>query len=75
MVPAYGNLLSSQAMGTAEIVLLHEELEKVTKKVPYHGRASGVSGLYVTRPPFSLGTRGQCPQVISILAGDFRELV
>ena len=28
-----------------------------------------------SRPPFSLGTRGYCPQVISILAGDFVEIV
>ena len=27
------------------------------------------------RPPFSLGTRGQCPQVISILAGAFEEII
>ena len=26
-------------------------------------------------PPFSLGTQGQCPQVLSILAGDFVEIL
>ena len=32
----------------------------------------GPSG--VRRPPFSLGTWGHCPQVISKLAGDFEEI-
>ena len=30
---------------------------------------------YTCRPPFSLGTQGHCPQVISILAGDFLEIL
>jgi hypothetical protein len=29
----------------------------------------------LSRPPFSLGTRGHCPHVISILAGDFVEIL
>ena len=30
--------------------------------------------IMLARPPLSLGTRGHCPQVISILAGDFVEI-
>ena len=29
----------------------------------------------ICKPPFSLGMQGHCPQVISILEGDFEEML